>query len=570
MATPLTSTGFESLFQPADKPHVVAIPNGDNSTTAVFNNSQPSGFPTTPISFRITPVLLNDLNAPQKLPLGGGFVNPTPQNPAGTTPNNSTTTQANATPPNTPSQPIVDSKSYISEGKKNVTKKDVEVLEAILFANKITVNELRIIYQRFGTDGGEPNANIKFLLLNFLVYGFDYQVMIADLQKGQTKKVIDKNFIKDMQNMVNDIDCVKILKKTPAYAKYSFDNVGAFGVTHAVNASQQSSSPITGPSQNTPSLVTDLMEKIHPGSVKELETICNKIRTHSWLSLPKGAFGSLGRIIQGINKVVESFEAMISNIYQGCIRVVQQVYAQLNGIVVSIQKKILGVINRIIPLDLLCLILETIQVLLDDVNFFTSLFQMSGPFLNYLNTFQNYLNITSQFVSNPLSTVMAYMPQNIQNIINTVNQIGSDPNGFLADQLNNYGYGYVLNALQGNILGAIVNKYGPQYAAVTPLGNLLTKGTAIYSRFGGKFPNMPATMGPNVYVGDQTKNPVDVNGSPLDNLTRIFKNQYDTTTTSLCANVNEFDSGITDIGAGFSGLGTDVKNFFFPPKPQAN
>ena len=562
---------------PNDPASIVAVPNGNQSVTGIFSNQGNYGLQasnvsqtfTLPASLTVTSnFAVNGYNTPQsissinptfdtiKIPAPIMGVDPTPvtpQNAANSTQKSSTT-------------PINDNNTYTDTGTFKVTPELIKKWEK---QTNLNPNELKIIYTRFGCDGGEPNSSLRFLILQFLVKGFDWQVLSVALVKGQNGMVVDDNFIKKLLSMKNDPDCLKIIKKTPAWEKHSWDDLGATGVTHGVNASAQPVNPITGPKQFAPSLVTDLMEKIHPGSVKELETVCNKIRSHSWLAMPKGAFGSLGRLLNGINKVVESFEAMISNIYQGCIRVIQQVYARLNGILVSIQKKILGVINRIIPLDLLCLILDTVQVLLDDVNFFTSLFQMSGPFLNYLNTFQTYLNTTSQFVSNPLTTIMSYMPQNVQNIINTVNQIGADPNGFLADKLNNYGYNYVLQALQGNLLGAVVNKYGPSKAALPPLGNLLTKGTAIYSRFGGQWPTTAATLGPNIYTGQQTRNPVDVNGSPLSNLASIFKNQYDTTVDAISGNVAQFQSGLTDIGAGFSGIGTDINNFFHPPPKPA-
>ena len=62
---------------------------------------------------------------------------------------------------------------------------------------------------------------------------------------------------------------------------------------------------------------------------------------------------------------------------------------------------------------------------------------------------------------------------------------------------------------------------------------------------------------------------MDVNGSPLSNLASIFKNQYDTTVDAVSGNVAQFQSGLTDIGAGFSGIGTDIANFFHPPPKPA-
>lgn len=412
-----------------------------------------------------------------------------------------------------------------------VTKKDIKDLEKQTNLSLLPwpFGELCYIKHCFSN----LNSNTYYLLLSMLVYGFDYKVLTSKIVPEHDKAVIDLNFINDFKLMANDPVISKFIRKTPAYAKGCFDNVGCFGVTHAVNGANQSSSPISGPTSNQSSLVTSLINKIHPNATQELESFCNKIRTHAWLSLPKGSFGSLSSIISKINGVITAFQTIISDVYQGCIQLVQKMYAVVNGIINKAQKALLDLVNKIIPLDLLCLILATLQTLLDDVNFFTSLFQMSGPFLNYLNTFQNYLTSASQLVSNPFATIQSYMPPQVNNIINMVNQIGADPNGYLADHLNNYGYGYVLNALQGNLMGAIVNKYGPQYASITPLGNALTQATAVYSRFGGQFPSMPATMGPNIYTGNESKTKTDVNGNPIDNIQNVLMSDYNQFTASL-------------------------------------
>lgn len=419
----------------------------------------------------------------------------------------------------------------INDSTKKLKRSDIKYLEkqTNLSLLPYPFGELCYIKHCFSN----LNTNTYYLLLSMLVYGFDYNVLTSTKDPKQNKSVIDLNFINDFRLMVNDPVISKFLKKTPAYSKGCFDNIGCFGVTHGVNANRQTVSPITGPTQHTSSLVENLLEKIHPGATQELENFCNKIRTRAWMSLPKGSFGSLASIVSKLNGVLEAFQAIISDLYQGCIEIIQKMYAAINGIVSQIQKKLLSLINDIIPLDLLCLILDTLQVLMDDINFFTSMFQMSGSFLNYLNTFQNYLNTASQLVSNPFATIQSYLPSDVTNIIDMVNQIGADPNGYLADQLNNYGYGYVLNALQGNLVGAIVNKYGAQYASITPLGNILTKGTAIYSRFGGQFPPMPATMGPNIYTGSSGTTNIDINGNPFNNIGQTFVSDFNNLTNSI-------------------------------------
>ena len=396
------------------------------------------------------------------------------------------------------------------------------------------------------------NINKYYLLLSLLVYGFDNATLRSATQ-GQDAYVIDEAFIADFLNLPKQPGLLEPLQKTPAWQKGCFDDIGKLGVTE-VNADRMENNPITGPEKSTPSLVEKLLNKIHPDTVDNIEKFCNVVRTRSYLSMPKGAFGSISRLVAGINGVIAAFQGIINDIYNGVILYIQKIYAWINGIIVQIQRKLIEVIEDIIPLDLLCLILDTLQVLLDDINFFTSLFNMSGSFTNILNSIQNFVNITSNFVTNPFTTVMAYLPPEVTQIIDTVNQIGTDPGGFLADQLSNYGYAWVATALQGNLIGALVNKFGPGYAAITPLGNVLAKAGDIYQRYGGSFPPIAASLGPNVY----NSNREDIYGHPLDP-SFIYKNIQD--------NFRSIGPSVGQIGEGVKKIPGDVNSFITSLNP---
>jgi hypothetical protein len=409
------------------------------------------------------------------------------------------------------------------------------------------------------------NGNAYYMVLVLLVHGFSYDVIHATIRPDQNKFVLDEHFIRDFLALKNDPVISKFLPKTPAWKMGCFKDVGAYGVTDAGNAASAASSPIYGSEESAGKYSHNLLDRIHPGISKSIEKTCIAIKTHSWLALPKGAFGSLRRLVAAINGAVEAFNELISDIYQGCLDIIKSAYAFVNAQIVRIQKLILSWIDEnIISLDLLCLILDAIQVLMDDINFFTSLFGMEGSFMNYLNTFQNYLNVTSQFVSNPFSAISSFLPSNVKNILDTVNQIGQDPNGYLADKLNNYGYGAVLTALQGNIVGALVNKFGPQYASITPLGNILSKATAIYGRFNGQFAATPATMGPNIYTRtDDVK--TDVNGNPLTvktvapkNISDVIVNSATTTSDKIGNDITKLKNSVGDIAPALGDVGHDI------------
>lgn len=359
------------------------------------------------------------------------------------------------------------------------------------------------------------NINKYFLLLCFLVDGFDNNYMSSQIGKDHTKCVVDDNFIKDFQRMIKIPQLTEILKKTPAYFKGSFDEIGQFGNMEA-NGDRRDNNAMTGPNRFTPSLVTNAMEKMWPGSVNNLEKFCNTIRTRSYLSMPSGSFGSIKRVINLINGITKTLNTLVNDFYKQLTKYIREVYAAVNGIINEIKTELLNLINEIIPLDLLCLILDTVQVVLDDINFFTSLFNASGPWLNYLNTIQTYVNSASNFIQNPFTTLAGFLPPEISTYIDNLESLGDDPEGFISDQLSNYGLSYINTALQGDVVGALVEKFGSKYSSgVTPLSQVMSKAKSIWERYNSdesQLPDAQDLMDANYYNGGTE----DVLGNPKD------------------------------------------------------
>jgi len=300
--------------------------------------------------------------------------------------------------------------------------------------------------------------------------------------------------------------------------------------------------PASGPDQNVPPLCEQLLNKIHPDFTQNIENFCNLIRQRAYLALPAMAFGSLQRIVARINGVVVAFQKIIGEIYQGAMRVIKAFYTYINGKINEIKRWIMFLIEQIIPIDILCLILEATQVLLDDINFFTSLFSQSGSIFSFLNQFQNYINIASNFLSNPLSTLESFIPADVLNIINLVEQIGTDPNGFITDQLTNYGYYWAAEALQGNIVAALVDKFGPQFRAIGPISTLINMSGLDLSA-------TPESISPSWTDGSDTDPVVDMNKNPLDGMYKIVKQTG-----------KNISSSVGDLGTAISNLGDSIKD----------
>jgi len=367
----------------------------------------------------------------------------------------------------------------------------------------LDANELQLIYQQAGLN----SLNRQAAFLTVLVEGSDALGQTIDVQSSnQNDKTltIDQTIILQVYGLYNpkkNIGLVQILKKTPAYQNGFFgeDVSDSIGVTFGNNSKRITNNPVTGPEKTTPSLTEYALYKVNPKFLPEFEKYCNIIRTRSYLSLPSLASGSINQVMAKLNGILGAYQEIVMNIYRGAVQAIQQFYATINGIIVRIQQLLVSVVEQIIPLDLLELILETVQTVLDDVSVLTGLFLPNSQLNNYLSQFQQYLNIGTTITLNPFNVISEYLPDDVLQIIQTVNQFGSDPDGFLADQLANYGYSYILTALRGDILGAVIDKFGPQFAMLGPISSLLNNIESRTNIPGPFIPKTPAIIGPSVY-----------------------------------------------------------------------
>lgn len=308
--------------------------------------------------------------------------------------------------------------------------------------------------------------------------------------------------------------------------------------------------PSRGPNANVPPLCEQLLNRIHPKFVEGIESFCELIRSRAYLALPAMAFGSLQRVIKGVLGIVGAFQRVINSIYQGALRIIQQFYAYINGILNEIRKWIVWLIEQLIPLDLICEILEAVQVLLDDINFFTSLFSQSAAIFGFLNQIQNFINIASGWVnllrSDPLVAIFSFLPPEVQQIYDLVNQIGTDPNGFITDQLTNFGYSWAAEALQGNLIAALVDKFGAQYRAIGPISSLINGfGLGTPAPY---YPPNPNFVTPSWIAGSDYDSAADTNMNPIQAVYKIVQDTGD-----------NIQDAIAGVGDAFSGLGDTLR-----------
>jgi hypothetical protein len=371
--------------------------------------------------------------------------------------------------------------------------------------------ELARVRQRFSA----LNKNKYYLLLNMLVYGFDNKTMECSIGEGEQKHIIDKGFVDDFVRMANDPLLENIIKKTPAYQKGCFDDYGKFGALEA-NGNNINENPITGPLSEEPNLIAALLNKIHPDATANLEAFCNKVRTSAFLALPKKAFSSLVRLVRAINGVLAAFNTFIQDIYKGIMYYVQQVFGIINGLLAKLQKLISSFLEKYIPVDLLCILILILQQMAGDIPFFTSLMSLASVTANFEGAFMGYVNSAfginiQAFGANPLGYLSQYLPPQVTQLVNMMNQFAENPDAYLASMLSNYGYSLASRSTQNQVFSQLLNQYGSSYVSMNLVGAILGSGEGV-EETNTYTPPAPVAMGP-----DTTRNnKCDMYGKPLD------------------------------------------------------
>jgi phage-related protein len=184
--------------------------------------------------------------------------------------------------------------------------------------------------------------------------------------------------------------------------------------------------------------------------------------------------------------------------------------------------------------------------------------------IGYLNTVQTFVNGASNFIQNPFTTLKAFLPPEVAKVVDTVEQIGEDPEGFISDTLSNYGLSYINTALQGDIVGALIEKYGSRYSsAASPFSDIMSKASAIWDRYNADGSKLPTSfsdlVGPNLY----NQGTEDLFGNPQDdgNIVKNLKSNFKTISQDLSGLPQSISKDIGGIGSGFNDFANSINPF---------
>jgi hypothetical protein len=349
-----------------------------------------------------------------------------------------------------------------------------------------------------------PNENKYAAYLYILIEGYDAIYTKFDYI-GSDSVTITPDLYKEFITYIKSNKFEELLKNTPAGRKDELKDIGSNGSFTRFSA-HNNFNVMTGPGVNAPCLGADLLNSIHPGMVDEIENICNVIRTRSYLSLPSDSFGGLSQAMWFITGAVTAFYQAIVEIYQGMVLAIKQLYVWLNNIYRMVQQYLISVIESIIPLSLICLILEAVQTILDDVGFFAQLFKGSDNLFQTLNAIQTVVNYASfgvNFAYDPLNGLATLFPNEAKQVTDFIRYVGNLPQALLGKLVQHIGFGVSSNNEALAIANTIVQRYGLG-ASLGPIGDVLaTAGTvgnrSEWYRNGGYGININDTINPYPY-----------------------------------------------------------------------
>lgn len=278
------------------------------------------------------------------------------------------------------------------------------------------------------------------------------------------------------------------ISKSPAGKSGDLEPAGKLGLVSR-NTGYHSNNPLSGPSTNFPQGAYDILASSDNSFCRGLADVCESIHTRSYLKcFSTGSFGGLQEAIHYITGAVQNFFAAMYDLYQGIQMLCLQAQMFLNQLIMDIELFLQDnwLYKRMkIFLAIICLVLSTIQVLLDDIGFFATLFKGSDSLFMALNSIQKIVNIGAQvmdYIQHPLTSgLAAAFPKQTQAVFNFIGSIGKIPENYLGFLLKTFTPSKLFHSKGIMIANTIINRYGLR-SQLGPLGSFM-------EQFGSYIPN---------------------------------------------------------------------------------
>lgn len=237
--------------------------------------------------------------------------------------------------------------------------------------------------------------------------------------------------------------------------------------------------------------VKSLLNGLSPGLGDSLSNNMQSLNLDKIAKAPEMVFGAIEHLARAIDNILAIPLSFISTIYFGVIEIMKKIGRAINEIINSISDFIFSFLDELLPLTEILQLLETIGTLANQIQGIASIFggvNLISGFALQISTFTNQINSA---LSNPLDTLIQYLPTditsgysqimyNLQNPQNFINQfIPDELTGIMSkiSQVTGYGFngnmGYgiesILKASQEGLVTGFLNNFASQYSVLGPL-----------------------------------------------------------------------------------------------------
>ena len=234
-----------------------------------------------------------------------------------------------------------------------------------------------------------------------------------------------------------------------------------------------------------PGTLGAMMSETNPMLAAKYEATFKKYNIDKLAELPQSILGSTQQIFKMIDTGLAVPINFITDIYYGAMDVLKQFNDLIDSVFSMIQQMFNTVIRTLAPG-----LLEFLSALSDfasQLGAICTIFSGVNQFTQFLGQVQSYANLANGFAQNPASYLQTFIPQNVSNVLYTIqnpqnllNQLVPDEiaNGFKTIQsITGFGFngkmGYglesVLNGLQGGVISSMLEGFATQFSILSPL-----------------------------------------------------------------------------------------------------
>lgn len=321
-------------------------------------------------------------------------------------------------------------------------------------------------------NGAGKNLNQYAGYLYILVYGWKALDKSFSYHTNLTPFVVSKQTYNDFINKDSGIlaNCgiLDMCKKiTPAGKAGQLNDLGRLGMFSRLTGFQITN-PMTGPANALPPGVKDTLDESQSGFVQGLQSVCESINTHAYLKcFAVGTYGGIQQAVHSLTNVVMDFYSAMYDLYQDLQLLMIQAQMVINQYIMDLEYFI---VNEYLSskvklfLAIVCMVLSSVQTLIDDVAFFGSLFNGSDNLFSVLNSVQQVVNIGAQamvYIYHPVTAGLpALFPKEAKQVLDFINNLGNLPEQYLGILLKHFSFGKAMNNKGIAIANSIIQRFG--------------------------------------------------------------------------------------------------------------